>query len=103
MGVANKIPGVSGGIVALAAGFYEELIYSFSRFNKTAITLLFKKEFKAFYTHVNGPFLSLLFTGVVISFFSASLILDQFIQYYPRQVCKRNYWNILLGCVFYNL
>ena len=23
MGVANKIPGVSGGIVALAAGFYE--------------------------------------------------------------------------------
>ena len=30
MGIANKIPGVSGGIVALAAGFYEELIYSFS-------------------------------------------------------------------------
>ena len=82
MGVANKIPGLSGGIVALAAGFYEELIYSFSRFNKTALTLLFKREFKAFYTHINGSFLSLLFTGVVISFFSASLILDQFIQYF---------------------
>ena len=94
MGVANKIPGVSGGIVALAAGFYEELIYSFSRFNKTAFTLLFKKEFKAFYIHVNGSFLSLLFTGVVISFFSASLILDQFIQYYPRQV-----WGLFFGMI----
>ena len=44
MGVANKIPGVSGGIVALAAGFYEELVYSFSKFDKTALTLLFKKK-----------------------------------------------------------
>ena len=94
MGVANKIPGVSGGIVALAAGFYEELIYSFSRFNKTAFTLLIKKGFKAFYTHINGSFLSLLFTGVVISFFSASLILDQFIQYYPRKV-----WGLFFGMI----
>ena len=94
MGVANKIPGVSGGIVALAAGFYEELIYSFSRLNKTALILLFKREFKAFYTHINGSFLSLLFTGVVISFFSASLILDQFIQYYPCQV-----WGLFFGMI----
>ncbi len=26
MGAANKVPGVSGGIVALVGGFYEELI-----------------------------------------------------------------------------
>ena len=28
MGTANKIPGVSGGLVAIAIGFYEELILS---------------------------------------------------------------------------
>ena len=100
MGVANKIPGVSGGIVALAAGFYEELIYSFSRFNKTALTLVFKREFRAFYNYVNGSFLSLLFTGVVISFFSASLILDQFIQHYPRQVCGL-FFGMILASVFF--
>ncbi len=61
MGVANKIPGVSGGIVALVAGFYEELIFSFSKFNKTAFSLLLKREFRIFYHHVNGSFLSLLF------------------------------------------
>ena len=45
MGMANKIPGVSGGIVALAAGFYEELIYSFSRLDVKALKILFKRGF----------------------------------------------------------
>ena len=27
MGAANKVPGVSGGVVAFVAGFYEEFIY----------------------------------------------------------------------------
>lgn len=94
MGVANKIPGVSGGVVALAAGFYEELIASFSKFNKPALQLLLNKEFKAFYTHVNGSFLTLLFSGVVLSFFSASLLLDQFIQAYPQQV-----WGLFFGMI----
>ena len=33
MGAANKVPGVSGGIIALIGGFYEELINSFQHFN----------------------------------------------------------------------
>ena len=94
MGIANKIPGISGGIVALAAGFYEELIFSFSKFNKTALSLLLKTEFKAFYNYVNGSFLTLLFTGVILSFFSASLILDRLIQHYPKQV-----WGFFFGMI----
>ena len=94
MGIANKIPGISGGIVALAAGFYEELIFSFSKFNKTALSLLLKTEFKAFYNYVNGSFLTFLFTGVILSFFSASLILDRLIQHYPKQV-----WGFFFGMI----
>ena len=40
MGAANKVPGVSGGIVAFVAGFYEEFIYSLRKINL--------KAFKAF-------------------------------------------------------
>ena len=29
MGAANKVPGVSGGMVSFVLGFYEEMIYSF--------------------------------------------------------------------------
>ena len=59
MGMANKIPGVSGGIIALAAGFYEELIYSFSRIDLKAFKILFRQGLIAFYKHINASFLLL--------------------------------------------
>jgi len=76
MGAANKVPGVSGGIVALVGGFYEELIFSFQRLNLKALKLLLSGRFKSFWEYVNGRFLITLFGGVVISFFSISLLLD---------------------------
>ena len=36
MGAANKVPGVSGGIIAYVGGFYEEFIYSLQQFNGKA-------------------------------------------------------------------
>lgn len=98
MGIANKIPGVSGGIVALAFGFYKELIFSFSKFDKTAFNLLLKKGPKQFYTYINGNFLVFLFSGVIFSFFSTSLILDFFIAKYPRQV-----WGLFFGMILASL
>ncbi len=86
MGTANKIPGVSGGIVALAAGFYEELIFSFSKFDGKALNLFRKGKLQEMFTHVNGSFLFLLFTGVGLSFFSVSLVLDYFLQRFETQV-----------------
>ena len=61
MGAANKVPGVSGGIVAFVMGFYEEFIYALQKFNIKAGKLFFSGRFKQFYQYVNGRFLSLLF------------------------------------------
>ena len=91
MGAANKVPGVSGGIVALVGGFYETLIYSFQHFNIKAVKLLFNKGFRSFWRYINGRFLCLLFSGVVISYFSVSLILDYLINYNE---------TLVLGCFF---
>ena len=38
MGTANKIPGVSGGIIALVFGFYHKLIQSFQKLNIMLLT-----------------------------------------------------------------
>ena len=54
MGAANKVPGVSGGIVAFVVGFYEEFIYSLQRINLTAFKLLFSGRFRSFYRYING-------------------------------------------------
>ena len=40
MGAVNKVPGVSGGIIALVGGFYVELVYSLQKINITSLKLL---------------------------------------------------------------
>ena len=94
MGIANKIPGVSGGIVAVATGFYEELIFSFQRINFKAVSLLFSGRFKTFWQYVNGKFLTALFVGIVLSYFTLSILLDAALTAYPTHV-----WALFFGLV----
>ena len=94
MGIANKIPGVSGGIVAVVTGFYEELIFSFQRLNFKAVSLLFRGRFRTFWQYVNGSFLIALFVGVILSYFTLSLLLDAALTAYPSNV-----WALFFGLV----
>ena len=86
MGAVNKIPGVSGGTVAFVTGIYEDLLNSIKRINFNAFKILFTKGFKAFYEEINGKFLTIVFSGVIASFFSVSLILDSLIEKYELYV-----------------
>ena len=86
MGAVNKIPGVSGGIVAIIFGFYEKLILSFSRLDLHSIIIFREKGFKSFYRYINGKFISLLLFGIIISFFSTSLIIGFFLENYRPQI-----------------
>ena len=70
MGAANKVPGISGGVVAFVAGFYEEFIYSLQKINLKAFKLLISGRFRSLYQYVNGKFLCLLILGMLISYFS---------------------------------
>ena len=100
MGAANKVPGVSGGVVAFVAGFYQEFIYSLQRVNKTAFKLLFNGRFKSFYRYINGKFLGLLFLGMIISYFSVSKILDYLIIHYELYVWS-TFFGMILGSIYY--
>jgi len=82
MGAANKVPGVSGGVVAFVAGFYEEFIYSLQKINVKALKFLINGRFKSFFQYINGRFLSLLFLGMIVSYFSISKLLDFLIVNY---------------------
>ena len=94
MGAANKVPGVSGGIVAFVMGFYETFIYSLQRFNSKSANLFFRGRFKSFYQYINGRFLSLLFLGMVMSYFSISKLLDYLIGRYELYV-----WSVFFGMI----
>jgi len=100
MGAANKVPGVSGGVVAFVAGFYEEFIYSLQKVNKTAFKLLFNKRFKSFYNYVNGRFLFLLFFGMIVSYFSVSKVLDYYLEHYELYVWSM-FFGMIIGSIYY--
>jgi putative membrane protein len=100
MGAANKVPGVSGGVVAFVAGFYEEFIYSLQRVNKTAFKLLISRRYRSFYRYINGKFLGLLFLGMVVSYFSVSKILDYLIENYQLYVWS-TFFGMILGSIYY--
>jgi uncharacterized membrane protein len=100
MGAANKVPGVSGGIVAFVAGFYEELIYSLQKINLKALTILMRRGWRPFYQYTNARFLVLLFSGVIISYFSVSLILDYLIRNFEIQVLGVFFGMILASLYF---
>lgn len=100
MGAANKVPGVSGGVVAFVAGFYEEFIYSLQKVNKTAFKLLFNKRYKSFYNYINGRFLLLLFIGMIVSYFSVSKVLDYFLEHYELYVWSM-FFGMIIGSIYY--
>ena len=100
MGAANKVPGVSGGIVAFVTGFYEELIYSLQKFNRKALILLFNGRFKSLYQYVNGGFLLLIFAGSAFSYFSVSRVLDYFLKNYETFVWSL-FFGMILGSIYY--
>lgn len=100
MGAANKVPGVSGGVVAFVAGFYEEFIYSLQKINKKAFALLTKGRFKSFYKYINGQFLLALILGMVISYFSVSKLLDYLIEHYELYVWSA-FFGMIIGSIYY--
>lgn len=100
MGAANKVPGVSGGVVAFVAGFYEEFIYSLQKVNKKAFKLFISGRFRSFYKYINGQFLGLLILGMLISYFSVSKLLDYLIVHYELFVWSA-FFGMILGSIYY--
>ena len=100
MGAANKVPGVSGGVVAFVAGFYEEFIYSLQKINVKALKFLINGRFKSFFQYINGRFLSLLFLGMIVSYFSISKLLDFLIVNYELFVWSV-FFGMIIGSVYY--
>ena len=57
MGMADLVPGVSGGTIAFIAGIYDPLLNSLSALSGEGLTCVRRGEFKLAWKAVNGPFL----------------------------------------------
>ena len=94
MGIADAIPGVSGGTIALLLGIYEELISTISGLNFNLITKLKNNGFKSFWEILNGNFLITLVLGIVISLILFVKISASLLTSHPLYV-----WSFFLGLI----
>lgn len=94
MGIADAIPGISGGTIALLLGIYEELISTISGLNFGLITKLKNNGFKSFWESLNGNFLITLVLGIGISLILFVKISANLLTSHPLYV-----WSFFLGLI----
>jgi len=94
MGIAELVPGVSGGTIAFVTGIYEEFIESINRVNFSTFKTLQKEGFKMFWQQINGNFLAALFLGMLISIVSLSSLLKWLFEFHTIAI-----WAFFFGLV----
>ena len=95
MGIADLVPGVSGGTIALITNIYEDLITSINHVNAKQILALFGANRKASWQNINGPFLLPLFLGIATSILFLSSIISFFLEYHALAL-----WSFFFGLIF---
>ena len=94
MGIAEIIPGVSGGTIAFITGIYEELINSIKSVNSASIKLLLNFKLTSFWKHINGTFLLTLLLGMLTSILALSRVIVFLLNDHPFKI-----WGFFFGLI----
>ncbi len=94
MGMADVVPGVSGGTIAFISGIYEELLNSISNINLSLLKTLKNKGFKQVWKQLNGNFLASLLLGIAISVVSLAKLISWLLIHQPILL-----WSFFFGLV----
>ena len=100
MGIANIIPGVSGGTIALITNIYEDFINSLKSFDHLALKMLFNKEFEKFYNHTNLKFLTPVIIGLISSIFGVAKTFEILFNKFPTQIWAF-FFGLVLASIYY--
>jgi putative membrane protein len=94
MGVAEVIPGVSGGTIALITGIYERLLLSIRAFGPIAFKAYRDKGVRGAWEAVNGPFLLALVSGMALGLGSGVFGVTHILEHYPPLL-----WSFFFGLI----
>lgn len=74
MGIADVVPGVSGGTIALVMGIYDQLITTITRVDTRLFKLLYRRQIPEAASHLNLTFLLSLGPGILIGLAGMSAV-----------------------------
>ncbi|MDA0728088.1 MAG: DUF368 domain-containing protein [Bacteroidetes bacterium] len=83
MGMADLVPGVSGGTVAFIAGIYDPLLSALSAMSKDGLKALLQGDVKQAWKAVNGRFLLALGTGIGLAIVTLASPLHWLLEHEP--------------------
>ena len=98
MGIAEVIPGVSGGTIAFITGIYKTLLDSIKSVDGEFLQLLSKFKLGAVWQKINGPFLLWLFGGMIGGVIIGVFGVTYFLENYP-EVLWALFFGLILGSV----
>ena len=96
MGIANVIPGVSGGTIALITGIYEDLINSLKSFDTKSLKLITSIDISGFIKHTNLYFLLAVFGGSIVSVFSIASLFKYLLEDENKEILV---WAFFFGLI----
>jgi len=94
MGVADLIPGVSGGTIAFLSGIYEELIFSIKQVTGGTLRLILQGKIADALKSIPFPFLIPLGVGLLTAVFTLANVLSYLLETFPVFV-----WSFFFGLV----
>ena len=94
MGIAEVIPGVSGGTIAFITGIYERLINAIKSVDGTFFKLLFSGKFKEMWEHIDGWFLTFLVAGMAAGIITGVFGVTHLMDNYPEEL-----WGFFFGLI----
>lgn len=97
MGVADIVPGVSGGTIAFITGIYDELLHAIKSIDVEAFRLLSQKKFRTFWKKINGNFLCVMLLGTLTSFVLLARLVMYLLLHYPVIVLSFFFGLILIS------
>lgn len=105
MGLADIVPGVSGGTIALISGIYERLIFAIRSIDLKFIPLLiasplkrkYLEEAKENFSSIDLKFLLSLGAGIVLAFLAASQVIRPALDRYPAYIYSFFFGLILIS------
>ena len=83
MGMADLVPGVSGGTIAFIAGIYDPLLNSLSALSGEGLACVLRGEFKLAWKAINGPFLLALGVGILTAVVTLAAPLHWLLEHQP--------------------
>ncbi|MEL7424757.1 MAG: DUF368 domain-containing protein [Bacteroidota bacterium] len=94
MGIAETIPGVSGGTIAFITGIYERLLKSIRSFGPEALAAWKTDGFAGVWRAVDGFFLVRLFGGMVLGILVGVFGMAYLLEHFPLEV-----WGFFFGLI----